>query len=222
MIKLFTATTTSFLSNGDKVLKPFKAKVHHDESFYLKIECDHSYSDWMVEGNIIVCPTPQGEQAFRINNIEKTGTKITAKCPHVFYDTKNYLIQDSYVVERDTNGALAWLNDATEPESIFTTFSDVPGTDSFRCVRQSLYNAIKTVNERWGGYLYMDNFSISILQSIGSDNGITVRYRKNLREISVSEDWSDVVTKLLPVGKDGIMLNAIDPNVPVFISSQRQ
>lgn len=222
MIRLFDAKTKDFSSNGDVILKPVKCKVHHDEDFYLQIEASLAYADYMVQGAIIVAPTPQGSQAFRVSNVEKTGTKITAKCPHVFYDSKNYLIQDSYVVERDTNGALAWLNDATEPESPFTTFSDVPAVDSFRCVRESLYTAVKTVLERWGGYLYMDNFSISILQSIGSDNGITVRYRKNLREISVSEDWSDVVTKLLPVGKDGIMLNAIDPNVPVFISSQRQ
>lgn len=222
MIKLFTATTTSFLSNGDKVLKPFKCKVKHDESFYLQIECDLSYSDWMVEGNIIVCPTPQGEQAFRVSNVEKTGTKISAKCYHVFYDTKRYLIKDSYVVERDGSGALAWLNNAADPESPFTTFSDVTAVDSYRCVRESLYEAIKTVQDRWGGYLYMDNFSISLLQKIGEDNGITVRYRKNLREISVEENWDSVVTKLLPVGKDGILLNAIDPNVPVYVESQRQ
>lgn len=222
MIRLFNATTKDFSSNGDVILKPVKCKVHHDEDFYLNIETSLQYADYMVQGAIIVAPTPQGSQAFRINNIEKTGTKITAKCPHVFYDTKNYLIQDSYVVEKNTNGALAWLNDATEPESPFVTFSDVPAVGSFRCVRESLYSAVKTVLERWGGYLYMDNFSISILQSIGSDNGITVRYRKNLREISVEEDWSNVVTKLLPVGKDGILLNAVDPNVPVYVTSQRQ
>lgn len=222
MIKLFTATTKDFASNGDKILQPFKCKVRHDENFYLNIETSLAYADWMTEGNIIVCPTPQGEQAFRVSNVEKTGTKITAKCYHVFYDTKRYLIRDSYVVNKTTNAALAWLNDAADPESPFTTFSDVPGVDSYRCVRESLYNAILKVQERWGGHLFMDNFSISLLGSIGSDDGITVRYRKNLREISVSEDWDEVVTKLLPVGKDGILLNALDPSASVYLYSVRQ
>ena len=43
---------------------------------------------------------PQGEQAFRITNREITKNKIKAKCWHVFYDIKDYLIADSYVVEK--------------------------------------------------------------------------------------------------------------------------
>jgi phage-related protein len=33
-----------------------------------------------------------------------------------------------------------------------------------------------------------------------------LRYGKNIQDISVKEDWSKVVTKLLPVGKDGLTL----------------
>ena len=79
--------------------------------------------------------------------------------------------------------------------------------NSFRCVRKSLFEAVQTVLERWGGHLVRDNFNLQIRDSIGSDNGVTVQYRKNLKDISVTYDWSGVCTKLLPVGKDGFLID---------------
>ena len=37
------------------------------------------------------------------------------------------------------------------------------------------------------------------------DNGVTVRYAKKLKDITCEESWDSVVTKLLPVGKDGVI-----------------
>ena len=125
-------------------------------------------------------------------------------------------------MEKNCNDALDHLNSATEPVSAFTTVSDITAINSFRCVRKSLYEAIETVLERWGGHLVRNNFSIGIYNSIGQDNGVTVRYAKNLKEITCSEDWSNVVTKLLPVGYDGIMLNSLDPNESPYITADQQ
>ena len=180
------------------------------------------YIDYLVSGNILVANTPQGNQAFRIANIEKTRTKIKIKANHVFYDSMNYLIEDSYVVENDCNDALDHLNSATSDLSPFTTISDVTNTNSYRCVRKSLYEAIQVVLERWGGHLVRNNWSIGIYDSIGQDNGVTIRYAKNLKEITATYDWSEVVTKLMPVGKDGILLNDLDPLASVYLTSANQ
>lgn len=208
MIRLFGITDTSFSSNGDLVINPLKAKVHKEDNglFYLDLETNLDYVDNLVEGNIIIADTPQGDQAFRVGNVEKTRFKIKTRCYHVFYDSENYLIADSYVVEKNCNDALDHLNMATDNVSPFTTLSDVQTIKSFRCVRKSLYEAISTVLERWGGHLVRDNFNIQIRNSIGQDNGVTVRYAKNLKEITCEENWDNVVTKLMPVGKDGLLL----------------
>lgn len=218
MIKIFNSTDTSFSTNGNIVVKPLRARVHKEDngSFYLDMETDLSYIDHLVESNIIVAPTPQGEQAFRIGNITKTRSKLTLKANHVFYDSQNYLIADSYVVNGNCSYALDHFNNATEPQSEFSTISDVNTTATFRCVRKSLYEAVETVLERWGGHLVRDNFSIGIYNSIGHDNGVTVRYRKNLKEITRTENWDEVVTNLMPVGKDGLLL----PEVYVTSSTQ--
>lgn len=208
MIRVFGQTDRDFSSNGDIVLRPVRAIVHKEDngSFYLDLVTDLSYIDYLLNGNIVVAPTPQGDQAFRVYNPNVTRKKISVKCRHVFYDSENYLIEDSYVSNKNCNDALDHLNNATEPQSAFTTVSDVSTVASFRCVRKSLAEAVETVIERWGGHLVRDNFQIGIRANIGADNGVTVRYGKNLKDISCDYDWSNVVTKLMPVGKDGILL----------------
>lgn len=211
MIRLFGITDRSFASNGDRILQPLEAIVHKEDNgaFTLSLTMDLSYVEDITEGRIVVCPTPQGEQPFRIHNVNQTRKKITALCRHVFYDTENYLIADSYVADRDANDALYHLNAATEPASPFSTISDISLQNSFRCVRQSLYEAIMTVIERWGGHLVRDGWTIALREIIGEDNQVTVEYAKNLADISVSYDWGDVVTKLMPVGFDGLLLPEI-------------
>ena len=209
MIRLFSSNDKTFTTNGDIVIKPLKAKVHKEDngSFYLDLETSLDYIDDLTANRIIVANTPQGEQAFRITNAEHTRKKISAKCYHVFYDSQNYLIADSYVVDKNCNDALDHLNNATDNTSPFTTVSDVTRINSFRCVRKSLYEAIQTVIERWGGHLVRDNYTIAIRNAIGKDNGVVVRYAKNLKEINCEYNWDNVVTKLMPVGKDGLLLD---------------
>lgn len=209
MIRIFGQTDKLYTSNGDIVIQPFKAKIHKEDDggdYYLDLECGLEYADYITQGRLVVAPDPAGAQAFRIDNPEKLMHKIKARAWHVYYDSENYLISDSYVVDKNCNDALDHLNNATEPESEFTTISDVTSINSFRCVRKSLREAVETVCERWGGHIVRNNFNIAIRQNIGVDNGVTVRYGKNLKDIAVTEDWDKVVTKLMPVGRDGIKL----------------
>jgi phage minor structural protein len=205
MIRIFSPSDKDFTSNGDAVIQATLAVVHKVDNgdFYLELQCGLEYIDYIKPKNIVVVPTPQGAQAFRILTVETTRTKISAKAWALFYDSENYLIADSYVVDKNCNDALDHLNNATDTVSPFTTLSDVQTINSFRCVRKSLFEAVNTVLERWGGHLVRDNYNLQIRESIGQDNGVTIQYRKNLKEISVSYDWSGVCTKLLPVGKDG-------------------
>ena len=224
MIKLFDATDTIYTSNGDKIILPTKAKVHKEDNgdFYINVEAPLSYIDDLVPNKILVANTPQGEQPFRITNVENTRTKIKIKAYHVFYDSENYLIQDSYVVDKNCNDALDHLNNSTDNTSPFTTISDITKIASYRCVRKSLYEAIQVLLERYGGHLTRDNWAIGIRASIGQDNGVTIRYGKNLKDIKATYNWDNVCTKLLPVGKDGLLLNATDPTASVYLQSTTQ
>lgn len=224
MLRIFSPTDKTYTTNGDKVIQPLKATVRKEDNdaYYLDLTCGTEYLPWIKSGNIIVADTPQGAQPFRILNPEITHTKITCKCNHIFYDSANYLIADAYVVDSTCNQALDHLNTATEPKSPFKTISDINTISSFRCVRKSLYEAITTVLERWGGHLVRDGWTIGIRQSIGADNGVVVRYGKNLKSIEASYDWSAVCTKILPEGANGLLLNALDGKQSIYMESSTQ
>ena len=208
MVKVFGANDKQYSTNGDVVLQPTKARVHNKDNgdFYLELVCGIEYNDYLASNNILVASTPQGEQAFRIKDVEKQKNRITVKAWHVFYDSKNYVIEDSYAVDKTCNEALDYFNSATDEESPFTTLSDITNINTYRCVRKSLNECIMTILERWGGHLKRDNWNISILNNIGVDNGINIQYKKNLQDLTARYDWSNVVTKLLPVGADGLLL----------------
>lgn len=211
MLKVFSSTDKIFSSNGDAVINGARAIVHKEDNgdYSVNLECSLDYIDYVKSKNILVSPTPTGYQGFRIENVETTRTKIKALCKHLYYDSDNYLIADSYVVDKNCNDALDHLNNATDTPSPFTTLSDITSINSYRCVRKSLNEAITTVIERWGGHLVRDNYNIQVRETIGADNGVTIQYKKNLKEISVTYDWSNVCTKLLPVGKDGFLLDSL-------------
>lgn len=218
MIRAFQPTDTSFTSNGDAVLLPTKARVKNSDNgdYYLELTCGTEYNDYLQANNIIVAPTPQGDQAFRIRTINKSKNRIEVKAWHVFYDAQNYLIADSYAVNLTCNEALDHFNRATDNPSPFSMDSDITTVNSFRCVRKSLAECISTVIERWGGHLVRNNWNISVLNNVGVDNGVTIQYKKNLKELKAEYDWANVCTKLLPVGKDGMLLDEL------YVYSDRQ
>ena len=209
MIKVFNANERVFISNGEKILHPLKAVILKEDNgdYELELETRIEDKDYIVKDNIIVCDTPWGEQGFRVYNLNKKDSKISCTCKHLFYDTADYLINDVYVINKTCNEALDQLNNGCDVETPFTTLSNIQQMNSLRIVRKSFEEAISVVLERYGGHLIRDNFNISILNSMGQDNGITLRYGKNIENITIKEDWSKVVTKLLPVGKDGITLD---------------
>ena len=211
MIRLFDTTDKIFTTNGDKIIIPTRAEVFKEDngSFYLYLEASLDYIDYLIPNKILVANTPQGNQAFRISSIDKTRKKISLKALHISYDSNNYLIKDTNIVNKTCTQALEQLNNATDNTSPFTVSSDIATTKNYRCVRKSLFEAWQMVVERWGGHLVRDNFNIQVKNSIGADNQVTVRYGKNLKDISATYNWDDVVTKLLPVGKDGLMLTEI-------------
>lgn len=210
MISVYESNKKIFNHNGLKVLHPRKCDVFKEDNgdYYIELEDTIDNIDYYQTNMIIKCPTPfpEGKQLFRIINPEIKNNYIYIKARHVYFDTSNYIILDNYIVDKNCNYALEHLNSNTDKLSPFTTSSNINTLSTYRCVRKSLEEAINTVIERWGGHLVRNNFNISILDEIGIDRGVQIKYSKNLKELKVNENWDDVVTKLLPVGKDGLLL----------------
>lgn len=235
MIKVFGATDTDFTSNGDIVLRPIKAKVHKEDNgeYYLDLECGLEYLDYIVENNIVVAPVSTSSsgqnptQAFRVHNVTVTNEKITARCRHVFWDALNYFIYwaDGYALnEHNLVETLEEYEAATEPaQSLFVASSDIinDAQRQYRADRISLFEAVLLlcINKNVNGHMSYDNWEYGIYESVGTDNGFVIRYGSNLKGITKSENWNDVITKLCPTGKDGITLDAVGPSAGKYIET---
>ena len=208
MISVYNSTEKLFDNNGLKILKPQKALIRKEDNgeYSLSVKDNIEYLDFYQEGMIIRTDTPWGKQGFRITNVEVDNNYIILKANHLYFDSKRYVITDSYVVDKNLNDALDYLNNTCETKTPFTTISDIETRNSFRCVRKTLEEAIVTLIERWGGHLVRDNFNIGIRKVIGEDRGVTLEAGKNITKLNSKENWDEVITKILPVGKDGILL----------------
>lgn len=208
MISIYPSTEKTFSNNGIKILKPLKALIRKEDNgdFYIDLKDSIDNIDCYQSGMIIRTDTPWGYQAFRLSNPKIENNKISIKAKHVYFDSKQYVIKDSYVVDKNCNDALDHLNNACDEITPFTFISDISIIDSYRCVRKTLEEAVSEVINRWGGHLDRDNFNVAVRNKIGQDRGITISYTKNIKKMQVDEVWDNVVTKIMPVGKDGLLL----------------
>lgn len=208
MIKVYEAKEKLFNHNGLKILHPNKAEVFIEDNGDYSITIESSINDleYLQEGMIIRVNTRWGEQGFRLSNPQKKNNKIIVVGRHLWKDSSKYVIADSYVDSKGCNDALDHLNNACDAVTPFNVISDITRINSTRVIRKSLEEAIAIVIEKWGGHLYRDNWTIGVKENIGLDRGITIKYGKNSTNIEANEQWDDVVTKMLPVGYDGITL----------------
>ena len=208
MIKVYDPTEVTFNHNGLKILHPTKAEIYIEDNgdYYIDIESSIDDLEYLQEGMIIRTNTRWGEQGFRLTNPQKKNNKISIRGYHLWKDSSKYVIFNSYVDNKNCNDALDHLNNSCDVITPFTTISDIEIINSTRIVRQSLEEAIATVIEKWGGHLYRDNWVIGVKNKIGEDRGIVIKYGKNSTNIEANEEWSNVVTKIMPVGYDGITL----------------
>ncbi len=211
MISIYPADEREFKDNGEKILHPLKALIYKEDNGEYRIDIKDSLDNlkYYQEGLIIRTDTPWGKQGFRLTNPEINNNTITCRGNHLYFDTKRYIIVDSYVVDKNCNDAIDHLNNACDVETPFQFISDISTINSYRCVRKTLEEALVTVLDRWGGHLVRDNFNIEIREKIGQDRGVTLSYGKNINNIKSNENWDNVVTKILPVGKDGLTLSEI-------------
>lgn len=211
----FTATGLAVLDR--EIIDPV-ATEELNGGFTLRFNypADGPAAQHLVLENIVATPAPgiQSRQGFRITEITTTLDgllEITAH--HVFYDLAANLIADTYVVNKTAADALKQLLDAANSKHGFTaSSSDTSTRASARIVRQSLAAAIldtKAENSfvsRWGGELAFDNWHIHHTHRRGKDHGVVIRDRKNLTGYESALDYTTVVTRILPVGYDGLLL----------------
>ncbi len=211
MIRLFSAGETNFDSNGDHVIKPIKlveTKKKSLNGWSIEVQLPIKYKNLIEQDMLCVVKSKSKlkPQAFRINNPKHTSRVVTFTANHVMFDAERYFLLDVRPTNLSAISALNYIDQRTEDTSPFSYISNVNKINTAYFIRKNLLEAWKVLEERWNGIFDADNFEINFKIDASVDKGATLNYGVDLQGVEVIEDWSSVVTKLFPVGSDGLML----------------
>ena len=201
MIRLYDKNETDFTHNGICILKPLEATVTEELNgdYSLKVTMPRGKKEIEIE-QIIKAPTPKFDQLFRVYNsdIDMLGNQVFY-ARHIFYDLLDYFIEDT---RPSGSGALA-ISKILE-NTPFTGTSDITeqGTAYYQMMNpvKAILGADNAFINVWGGELERDNFNIRMKNHLGTDRGVSIRYRKNLTGLRLQTDLSGVYTKIMPTG----------------------
>lgn len=195
MITLFEENETLFQSIGLGLLKDAKSCIVKEElnnTFELELQYPINgqyFSELKINRIITAKPNPYAEsQPFRIYTISKPiNGLVTVKAFHISYDMNG-------IVVGPINGATPKLAlDQIQNGSIldhnFKLYTDIISNKSFKTtnyynMRALLLGSSESILETYKGEIYFDKFNTYILTKRGSNKGASIRYAKNMKDIT--------------------------------------
>ena len=214
MIRVYDSNEVVFNNNGIKIIHPLIADITKKDNsdYYVDLEDTIENLEYYQQGLIVRIPTPWGVQGFRMSNPTVKSRRVSVRAWHLSYDAKNYVIKDSYAVDKNCNDALAHFNSSTDSPTPFTTLSDIKTVCSTRAVRKSLYEVYEWLlsEDKYSGHWVRDNWQLGIMANCGEDRGVVLAIGKNITDIQVKEEWDAVCTKILPYTTDGEVAVLLD------------
>ena len=156
----------------------------------------------------VVTPTRLQYQLFQVTSVEQTLDGVSVTAQHVFYEllhtVTNY--KAKYPVEAFSaiDGIFDGMVTADERFTCLTDASHKAGALDYERVNmvQALLDPENGICAQYGLSLIRDNYDLYALKNVGSDRGFVVEYGKNMLSVERIEDISNVVTRIIPFGKD--------------------
>lgn len=216
MIMLYEPDDTSYSRGGLNISK-FCTKAECKEilngTFTLELELYYDKRIWskIQREKQIQVTTHRGILTFRIVDITTSIDRLKIRCRHILWDLASNLIEDIYCKEMDGNQALAHILNGGNYAVKWTASSDITVKKNCRIVREYMLDALmgnldNSFRNRWGGELTANDYSFTINKRRGKEEAHEIKYRKDLVGFEYFEDVSELATRVLPMGFDGMML----------------
>ena len=161
------------------------------------------YADITLRSIILAKPNPAARpQPFRVYKISRPiNGVVTINAQHLSYDLSGIVIEPfnapslaSALEGMKTN---AVTENPFEYETDKTVISDF--VVSYPSSARSLVAGQRgSLLDTYGGELEFDRYQVKLLSHRGKDNGVTIRYGKNMTDVSQEEDGSGVYTGVYP------------------------
>ncbi|CYZ52843.1 prophage minor structural protein [Streptococcus suis] len=218
MICLYAADESLFEHNGLGILDNDLKKCHVEEELNNLYTLTAQYPLWakfgklIRNGMIIKAPTPNGDQLFRIYQSKPSMGMLEIHAFHIFYDLAFNFVEDTNIVSKSGQAWLQQLSQNTQYRHPFTFFSDISTVAGSRVVRKNCVEILLNTSldnsfvNRFGGEILRDNFKVYFNRSIGENRGFKIRHKKNLKGYTANIDDKTVITRIMPIGFDGLLL----------------
>lgn len=161
------------------------------------------YADITLRSLILAKPNPTARpQPFRVYKVSRPiNGVVTINAQHLSYDLSGIVIEPfnapslaSALEGMKTN---AVTENPFEYETDKTVISDF--VVSYPSSARSLVAGQRgSLLDTYGGELEFDRYQVKLLSHRGKDNGVTIRYGKNMTDVSQEEDGSGVYTGVYP------------------------
>lgn len=211
---LYAATETAFTSNGIGMLKECTSCIVTEERNGI-YECeftvavtDKHYADIDI-GKIILVPHDETKdlQPFIIYRASKPiDGMVTFNAHHVSYGLSNVVVKPFEATS--ITQALSKLNTEALTACPFTFWTDKNTAGAFvvkfpSSARALLAGQEGSILDVYGGGEYeFDKYTVKLRQHRGADNGVTIRYGKNLTDIEQVFDYSETYDGVIPYWYD--------------------
>ncbi|AWL26779.1 phage tail spike protein [Streptococcus suis] len=218
MICLYAAEESLFEHNGLGILDNDLKKCHVEELINNLYTLTAQYPLWakfgklIRNGMIIKAPTPNGDQLFRIYQSKPSMGMLEIHAFHIFYDLAFNFVEDTNIVSKSGQAWLQQLSQNTQYSHPFTFFSDISKVAGSRVVRKNCVEILLNTSldnsfvNRFGGEILRDNFKVYFNRAIGENRGFKIRHKKNLKGYTANIDDKSVITRIMPIGFDGLLL----------------
>ena len=214
------STLSDLQTNGQSRVEAVSCSVFEriNSEFYAEISVPVGAegSVFCKVGAILRIACHRGLQFFRIWSADQDNDKIKIKAWHISYDLSAALVVSASFSAASGQAALTGLLTSAATETRFSGASEIDTANNISVVRGSVLSSlINTKIENcylniWGGEVERDNFNFNVKESLGVDSCVRISYKKNLTGFKMTEDASDLATRIYPT-----CLNSDDTVLPL-------
>lgn len=223
---LFPSTATEFTTQGLGALSDAISCIVTEERnglYELEMQYPQSgihFSEIQNRCIIYAIPSPYREaQPFRVYRITRPINGIAIiYAQHISYDLAGIPVNP--FTAGSAAEALSGMASHAAVESPFSFWTDKSTTANFSVLVPSASRSVlggveSSILDVYGGEYLFDKFLVRLYNQRGNDNGVVIRYGKNLTDVEQDANISSVATGVLPywVGAEGELVQGNIVNV---------
>lgn len=202
---LYSPTTTSFTTGGiGKLIDAGSCIVTEERNGSYELEMTypitgHLYDEIKQRSIIFAKPSPaQSEQPFRVYRITKPLNKVvTIYAAHISYDLSGIPVKN--FTSQSVQAAMTALTTSSVISNPFTFWSDKTNSGVMEIeTPMPCRTILSNILDVYGGEYEFDKYTVKLHSQRGFDNGVSIKYGKNLTDLEQDENCSNVYTGVLP------------------------